>query len=55
VNREDRRARTARPCPCGSGKKWRNCHALIERRAVALAERQAAAAAAMLPEWWYLP
>jgi hypothetical protein len=49
MNRDDRRAHAARPCYCDSGKKYRNCHEVIERETIALMCRQAEAVAAKLP------
>jgi hypothetical protein len=49
MNRADRRANAARRCPCGSGKKYRNCHDVIGQETIALMRRQAEAVAAKLP------
>lgn len=52
MNREDRRAHAARPCYCGSGKKYRNCCEVVEQQTIALQRKQAEAALAALPTWW---
>jgi uncharacterized protein YecA (UPF0149 family) len=49
MNRDDRRAYDARPCSCGSGKKYRNCHEVIEREAIVFSHRQVEAVVKMLP------
>ena len=51
MNRENRRAHAARPCYCGSGKKYRNCHEPVERRTVSALRAQADAASASVPDW----
>ncbi len=52
MNREERRAHAARDCYCGSGKKYRNCHEVIEQETISLFCQQAEVAAATLPNWW---
>jgi uncharacterized protein YchJ len=55
MNRSDRRAHDARPCYCDSGKKYRNCHAIIERETIATMAEQAAVVAAQLPRSDWAP
>ena len=51
MNREDRRAHAARSCPCGSGKKYRNCCEPAAQRVLTTLAVEARCALASLPDW----